>query len=274
LSAASRAAYHGNQYVVFEAEEHASDTIYQYQKRKFVMAEPALIPLRSGMSFAEGRREEILEAWNREIRQQGINIQYGRKVTAITREGNGCFTVECEGEMRCTARSVILAIGLQGNVRKLGVPGESLPGVQYTLSDPDEFKGETIVVVGTGDAGIENALALAEQNKVIVFNRGEEFNSCKDANRNLILAAEKAGRLNISYSSVSSRVEETGSDHRTPRGDPAAQTRGSVRGWFSEPVSDRAARAYRTVRIERAKSFHHRRAGRVSAYQAGDESGV
>ena len=46
LSAASRAAHHGNRHVVFEAEDHPSDTIYQYQKRKFVMAEPALIPLR------------------------------------------------------------------------------------------------------------------------------------------------------------------------------------------------------------------------------------
>ena len=121
LSAASRAAYHGNRHVVFEAEDHASDTIYQYQKRKFVMAEPALIPLRSGMSFAEGRREDVLEAWNREIREQDINIQYRSRVTAITRQDDGCFTVECEGGTRCTARNIILAIGLQGNVRKLSL---------------------------------------------------------------------------------------------------------------------------------------------------------
>ena len=211
LSAASRAAHHGNRHVVFEAEDHASDTIYQYQKRKFVMAEPALIPLRSGMSFAEGRREEVLDAWNREIREQGINIEYRRKVISIMRQPEGCFAVECEDGTRCITRNLILAIGLQGNVRKLGVPGENLARVQYTLSDPEEFSGESIVVVGTGDAGIENALALAEHNRVTVFNRGEEFNSCKEANRNLILSAEKAGRLAISYSSVSTRVEETGS---------------------------------------------------------------
>lgn len=210
LSAASRAAHHGNRHVVFEAEDHASDTIYQYQKRKFVMAEPALIPLRSGMSFAEGRREEVLETWDREIRAQGINIEYRRKVTSIVRQPAGGFSIGCEDGTRCVARNVILAIGLQGNVRKLGVPGENLPQVQYTLADPDAYSGETIVVVGTGDAGIENALALAEHNRVTVFNRGEEFNSCKEANRNLILAAEKSGKLAISYSSVCSRVEETG----------------------------------------------------------------
>lgn len=226
LSAASRAVHHGNSHILFEAEAHASDTIYQYQKRKFVMAEPALIPLRSGMSFGEGRREAVLDTWNAELSAQKVNIAYQRRVTAITcSETNGLFTLACEDGFACTARSVILAIGLQGNVRKLGVPGQDLPGVQYTLSDPDEYNGETIVVVGTGDAGIENALALSEHNKVLLFNRGEEFNSCKDANRSLILAAEKSGKLTICYSSVASRVEEAGAEpplrlvYDTPKGE-------------------------------------------------------
>jgi hypothetical protein len=61
------------------------------------------------------------------------------------------------------AEHVVLGIGLQGNIRKLGVPGDDLPFVQYQLDDPDEYSGETIVVVGAGDAAIENALALACQ---------------------------------------------------------------------------------------------------------------
>lgn len=41
LSAASRARHHGNSHLLLEASPHASDTIYNYQKGKFVMAEPA-----------------------------------------------------------------------------------------------------------------------------------------------------------------------------------------------------------------------------------------
>ena len=94
-------------------------------------------------------------------------------------------------------RKIVLAIGLQGNLRKLGVEGESLEGVQYQLDDPKEYEDETIVVVGAGDAAIENALALAEQNRVILINRNEEFTRCKEGNLTLILSAIKEGRVEI-----------------------------------------------------------------------------
>ena len=213
LSAASRARHHGNTHILLEAAAHASDTIYNYQKGKFVMAEPGNIPLRSGMSFGEGRREGILATWDAELLAQGVNVAYSKKVDGIKRdEVTGVFSVKCEDGTGYTARSVILGIGLQGNVRKLGVPGENLPRVQYTLSDPDEYKEEVIVVVGPGDAGIENAVALADHNTVYMINRGDEFTTCKDGNRALILATEKAGKITICYSASAVRVEETGSE--------------------------------------------------------------
>ena len=213
LSAASRAQHHGNTHVLLEAAAHASDTIYNYQKGKFVMAEPGNIPLRSGMTFGEGRREGILGTWDDELAAQGVNIAYNKKVDGIQRDvTTGVFSVKCEDGTGYTARSVILAIGLQGNVRKLGVPGENLSRVQYTLSDPDEYHDEVIVVVGPGDAGIENAVALADHNTVYMINRGDEFTTCKDGNRALILATEKAGQITICYSASAVRVEETGEE--------------------------------------------------------------
>ncbi len=210
LAAASRAAERGNRHVLLEAESHAADTIYQYQKGKHVMAEPGYLPLRSGLAFAEGRREEILAAWDQAIEAQGINIAYGHKVSAITRASpDAAFEVECDNGKRFSARTIVLGIGLQGNPRKLGVPGENDPRVQYTLADPDAFKGETIVVVGSGDAGIENACALAAHNEVHLMNRSEEFTRCKDGNRKLVLAAEKAGRIRIWHSSSPERLEAT-----------------------------------------------------------------
>jgi CRP-like cAMP-binding protein/thioredoxin reductase len=202
-------------HVLLEAEKHASDTIFKYQKGKHVMAEPGILPLRSDMSFAAGKREFLLSTWDTELASQQVNIAYGKRVKAIVKSPEtGVFTVTCEDESVVTAKAVILGIGLQGNIRKLGTPGESLPRVQYTLADPDEFKDETIVVIGAGDAGIENALGLANQNTVYMVNRGEEFNFCKDGNRTLILAAEKAGKVTVCYSANTLRVEE--SDGPTP----------------------------------------------------------
>ena len=215
LSAAARAQALGLRHVLLEAEKHASDTIFKYQKGKHVMAEPGILPLRSDMSFSAGKREFLLSTWDTELGAQHVNIAYGKRVKAIVKSPEtGVFTITCEDESVATAKAVILGIGLQGNIRKLGTPGESLPRVQYTLADPDEFSGETIVVIGAGDAGIENALGLANQNTVYMVNRGEEFNFCKDGNRTLILAAEKAGKVTVCYSANSIRVEE--SDGPTP----------------------------------------------------------
>lgn len=209
LSAAAQAAALGISYVLLEAEDHASDTIYKYQKGKHVMAEPAILPLRSGMSFEAGTRERVLGIWNDEIGQQGIHIRYGCRVTGITRESRRLFVLSCASGEAFRARHVVLAIGMQGNVRRLGVPGQDLERVQYTLDDPEACEGETIIVVGAGDAAIENALALATQNRVILINRSAEFTRCKDANLALVLAAAREGRLEIRYNARSVKVEET-----------------------------------------------------------------
>lgn len=208
LSAAAQAAALGISYVLLEAEDHASDTIYKYQKGKHVMAEPAILPLRSGMSFGVGTREQVLGTWNDEIAQQDLNIRYGCRVNGITRESRRRFLITCDNGEEFRARHVVLAIGVQGNVRRLGVPGENLPRVQYTLDDPEACEGETIIVVGAGDAAIENALALARQNRVILINRSAEFARCKEANLSLVLAAAREGTLEIRYNARSVKVEE------------------------------------------------------------------
>jgi CRP-like cAMP-binding protein/Fe-S-cluster-containing hydrogenase component 2/thioredoxin reductase len=212
LSAAARAKALGVRHVLLEAQPHLSDTIYQYQKGKHVMAEPGILPLRSDLGFSVGKREAVLSVWNEEMKQQGVNVEYGQRVTAIVRDADsGIFTLTTQGNgtgaRTWKSKAVILAIGLQGNIRKLGVPGEDLPQVQYTLSDPDEYEGETIVVVGAGDAGIENALALAEKNTVYILNRQEEFATCKEGNRVLITAAEKSGKIKVRYSASTKYIE-------------------------------------------------------------------
>jgi CRP-like cAMP-binding protein/thioredoxin reductase/Pyruvate/2-oxoacid:ferredoxin oxidoreductase delta subunit len=206
LSAAAHAAELGVAHVLLESERHPADTIYKYQKGKYVMAEPAVLPLRSPMSFAAGTRESILGAWDAEIAKYKLNLRAGAGVAAITGQ-KGAFTLRLGNGASVEAGNVILAIGLQGNLRKLGVPGEDLPVVQYQLDDPDEYSEETIVIVGAGDAAIENALGLATQNRVILINRNEEFARCKEGNLELVLAAIKEGRIECRYQTKALGVE-------------------------------------------------------------------
>ncbi|MGZ5062179.1 MAG: cyclic nucleotide-binding domain-containing protein [Usitatibacter sp.] len=211
LSAAAHAAELGVSHVLLEAEPHLSNTIHKYQKGKHVMAEPQVLPLRSAIPFAAGKREAVLEAWNAEAAGKGVNVRHGCDVAAIAPVAGG-FEIRTRGGESFLCRKVILAIGVQGNLRKLGVAGEDLEGVQYQLDDPDEYVDETIVVVGAGDAAIENAIALADRNRVILVNRNEEFARCKEGNLSLVLKAIKEGRIDCRYGTSAVRVERVAGD--------------------------------------------------------------
>jgi thioredoxin reductase/Fe-S-cluster-containing hydrogenase component 2/CRP-like cAMP-binding protein len=204
LSAATHAAELGVSHVLLESEPAPANTVRKFQRGKHVMAEPNHIPLRSALSFSAGSREKVLKSWEDELVLKGVNLHLNSKVTSIS-GGRGEFIIETASGAVIEAESVILAIGLQGNIRKLGVPGEELPMVQYQLDDPDAFVDETIVVVGAGDAGVENALALMHRNRVILLNRDKEFTRCNEENRALLQEAEEGF---IIETWLNSRIEQ------------------------------------------------------------------
>jgi Fe-S-cluster-containing hydrogenase component 2/CRP-like cAMP-binding protein/thioredoxin reductase len=199
MSAGGRAAERGMSHILFERTDHLSDTIYKYQKGKHVMATPDILPLRSSMAFEAGKREDVLQIWNDTTKKLAVNVRFNSEVTAIKGK-KGEFELTIRSGEKFLAEHVVLGIGLQGNIRKLGVPGSEWSGVQYQLDDPEEYEGERIVVVGAGDAGIENALALAKQNTVSIVNRRDEFARVKDGNQKAILEAIDNGQITCYYS--------------------------------------------------------------------------
>ena len=192
LSAAARAAHYSqddSSHLLLEAFSSPAKTIFQYQKGKHVMDEPGFLDLRSPMEFVAGKREAVLQAWDDGLKNCKVNIQYDTEVVSISGE-NPNFTIKLKNGDELTSENIVLSIGLQGNPRKLGMDGDNESDfVRYTLEDPDEFNGKTIVVIGAGDAAIENALGLAEQNTVHIINRRNEFSRAKEGNLNAVLAA-------------------------------------------------------------------------------------
>lgn len=209
IAAACRAARAGDTHVLLEAQPHLANTIYRYQKGKHVMAEPAILPLRADAGFEAGKREAILSRWDADLAEAGVNLRRQAEVTGISRDDDG-FSITLAGGETVLAEAVILSIGVQGNPRKLGAPGEDLPQVQYQLDDPDEYRGEVIVVVGAGDAAIENAIALAAKNTVHIVNRKGEFSRAKDGNNSAILAAIDQGKVTVHYNAGIERVDAQG----------------------------------------------------------------
>jgi thioredoxin reductase/CRP-like cAMP-binding protein/Pyruvate/2-oxoacid:ferredoxin oxidoreductase delta subunit len=206
LSAAGRAAELGLSHLLLEATPHLANTIQRYQKGKHVMAEPGFLPLRSAVPFDAGSREEILSIWVKRARQLGIRVAINADVVSIQGQ-RGDFTLRTRSGKQVRAAHVVLAIGLQGNPRKLGVSGEDNPFVQYQLDDPDEYQNEAIMVVGAGDSAIENALALARQNRVMLINRRDEFARAKEGNLALLNDAMERGRIKVYFNSSLGRIE-------------------------------------------------------------------
>ena len=194
LSAAVQAANNKVSYLLLESDQAAASTIRSYLRGKLVMAEPRALPLRSPLPFTASLREVVLHTWEKTIAEHNINVRYGAKVVSIHR-GTASLEIELADGGKLTADHVVLAIGVQGNLRKLEIPGGDMPQIQYQLDDPQAYQDETIVVIGGGDSAVENALALTGRNQIIILNRAEDFSNCKDINLSQLMDARKRGAL-------------------------------------------------------------------------------
>ncbi|WP_432201056.1 cyclic nucleotide-binding domain-containing protein [Erythrobacter sp. W53] len=211
LSAAARAAQLNMSHVLLEKTDHLSDTIFKYQKGKHVMATPSNLVLRSDLDFDAGKREAILGTWDDQIAAQKVNVKLNAEVAEITGSA-GNFAIKLKSGETLSAEAVVLAIGTQGNPNVLRVDGADLPHIQYQLDDPGEYFDEHITVIGSGDAGIENALGLAadpaQRNTVSILNRRDSFARAKAANVTLLEEAEADGRISVRRETSPAEVRE------------------------------------------------------------------
>jgi CRP-like cAMP-binding protein/thioredoxin reductase len=204
LSAALRAHAAGLSYLLLERSDHLADTVFCYQKRKHVMGEPAQIPLRGELPFSAGSREAVLEAWNEAAARCGLRVRYGEELQTLERGRDG-FLLRTHN-VQYAAPAVVLAIGTQGNPRRLEAPGEELPHVATRLVDPDDFVDRSIVVVGAGDSALEIALALCERNQVFLVVRKPEIVRPKEALYKELLKRQGTRQIEVLYGTTVKRI--------------------------------------------------------------------
>ncbi len=176
-------------------------TVAHFPRGKLVMTRPVDLPLYGKVNFKEVSKEELLEFWHEVIAETGLEIDTGQRVDGVE---------PIEGGFRVTthlgsydAASVLMAIGRRGTPRKLGVPGENLPKVVYRLVDPEQYRGQSVLVVGGGDSALEAATSIAaeEGTSVTLSYRGDSFSRAKQKNREKTERFQSDGRLNVLLSS-------------------------------------------------------------------------
>jgi thioredoxin reductase/Pyruvate/2-oxoacid:ferredoxin oxidoreductase delta subunit len=201
LSASLRAVEKKLTYVTLEAEE-LGGTVAKYPRQKLVMTSPVEFPLFGRFRKLEISKEDLLEFWRKAAGKAGLRVNTGERVEDIRREPDGAFTIETVAG-RYRALTVVLAIGRRGTPRKLGIPGEDLPKVMYSLIEAEAYTGKRILVVGGGDSAVEAAMGLAYQkgNSVTISYRKDVFSRLKERNNQRIRECMRRGNPSVIFNS-------------------------------------------------------------------------
>ncbi len=208
LSASLRAVEKGLTYVTLESEDFGG-TVSKYPRQKLVMTSPVEFPGHGKFKKLELSKEELLAFWKKAAEKSGLKINTMERVENIQKEPDGAFTIETT-KGRYRALSVVVAIGRRGTPRKLGITGEQLDKVMYSLIEADHYVNNKILVVGGGDSAIEAAMGLAYQkgNKVTLSYRKDVFSRIKERNSQRIRQCIKDGKVDVIFNSEPVEVKE------------------------------------------------------------------
>ena len=193
--------------ITLEQEVSLGGAIFQYPRNKIAMTAPVKLPIIGEVKMGEISKEDLLEFWAGVVLKTGMKINLNERMETITKSGKG-FIVKTNKQSYET-RAVLLSIGRRGTPRKLGVPGEDLPKVVYSLIDPSQYQNMRVLVVGGGDSALEAAITISEQpgTTVSISYRSEAFGRGKPKNRDNLKKQEDAGRLKVLLKSNVKLVE-------------------------------------------------------------------
>lgn len=215
ISASLQAKNYGLNAIVLE-QDSLGGTVYNFPRAKIVMTSPMDLPCYGKVKLFQTSKSELLSLWKEVIEKNGIIIKEHCKVDSIGKKNEQFVITTLHGD-KYTSNKVLLAIGRRGSPRKLGVEGEWMEKVAYKLLEPELIKEKNILVVGGGDSAIESALLLAEDNKVTLSYRSDNFSRLKPKNaeninkaieNGLVITLFESNVINIIPDKVEIRVKD------------------------------------------------------------------
>ena len=211
ISAAIECEKRGLKYVVLERSELAN-TVRTFPLGKKVYAEPQTIKNISELDVDRDLdRDDFLKIVEQTVADRSLKYKEGVEVTRIRKLQEHQFEVHTKDGSVFPSRKVLIAIGRQGQPRKLKIEGcDDCKKVTYRLHTREDYNDEDVLVIGGGNSAIEAALMLKDHNRVTISYRGEDFFRAKEENRRLLDAAIAKGEITALMKSniVRSRAKE------------------------------------------------------------------
>ncbi len=183
-------------------------TVAHFPRGKLVMTAPAELPLVGKVKFGEISKEKLLDFWEGVVRDTGLELHFEERVNSVVKEGN-VFRIETSVGTYLS-KVILLAIGRRGSPRLLDVPGEELNKVVYRMIDPEQYRGQQVLVVGGGDSALEAAGSIADEEgtTVTLSYRSGAFSRARAKNRERVDNAVASGRIKLHLNSTVEQIGE------------------------------------------------------------------
>jgi thioredoxin reductase (NADPH) len=155
--------------------------------------------------FPDGvKTEELMDRFRNQAERFGCEVRAFTTVASI-RDNGHTKTVVLDDETEISARVIIIATG--ASPARIGVPGEveyTGRGVSYCATcDGPLFKGKDILVIGGGNAAVEEALFLTRfVDSVTIVHRRDKLR----ADDVLVKRAEAEPKISFRWNSVLTEV--------------------------------------------------------------------
>lgn len=194
LNAALTAKDEGLTSVILEKGKVAN-TIENFPEGKWVYAEPDKTPPKGKLWLDGAQKEDLIKRWTDIVESNNLDVRLMEPLEGI-QKNDDFFEIKTP-KSTLKAKRIILATGMRGNPRKLGVDGEDQEKVYHQLYSPRKYKNENIIVVGGGNSAIEAAITLSEQNKVFLSYRKGEFARIFKDNERLLNEHVASGKIEL-----------------------------------------------------------------------------
>ncbi|MBN2102113.1 MAG: NAD(P)/FAD-dependent oxidoreductase [Candidatus Aenigmarchaeota archaeon] len=172
LSASLTASYLKLKHIVIEANLGGGALIQGYPWKK----------VDSFLGFWNKTGQEMSDIMMDHVQREGSEIREKEPVEKIEKnEKSKTFMIHTT-KKEYETKSILIATGIAGTPRKLGINGEDHKRVHYSIKNPALYEGHKVLVVGGGDTAVEAAFALSNAKADVSIVHRKDVFRCTEKN--------------------------------------------------------------------------------------------